>query len=77
MRQMKPKPGGNTMDLQSLVAAHMPNRRRPTQMGAAAEDRYYRNQITLPRLKLRLLGLTAATAATAGLTLFLAGVIKA
>ncbi|MGO7465156.1 hypothetical protein ACCS53_37880 [Rhizobium ruizarguesonis] len=34
------------MDLQSLVAAHMPNRRRPTPMGAAAEDLYYRNQIT-------------------------------
>ena len=60
------------MDLQSLVAAHMPNRRRPSQMGAAAEDRYYRNQITLPCLRLRLLGLTAATA---GLTLLLAGVI--
>jgi hypothetical protein len=51
----------------------MPNRRRPTPMGAAAEDRYYRNQITLPRLRLRLLGLTAATA---GVTLLLAGVIN-
>ena len=61
------------MDLQSLVAAHMPNRRPQTQMGAAAEDRYYRNQITLPRLRLRLLGLTAATA---GVTLLLAGVIN-
>ncbi|MGR9075257.1 hypothetical protein [Rhizobium leguminosarum] len=61
------------MDLQCLVAAHMPNRLRPRQMGAAAEDRYYRNQITLPRLKLRLLGLTAATA---GVTLLLAGVIN-
>jgi hypothetical protein len=61
------------MDLQSLVAAHMPSRRRQTQMGAAAEDRYYRNQITLPRLRLRLLGLTAATA---GVTLLLAGVIN-
>ncbi|MGR9188866.1 hypothetical protein [Rhizobium leguminosarum] len=61
------------MDLQSLVAAHMPNRRRPSQMSAAAEDRYYRNQITLPRLRLRLLGLTAATA---GVTLLLAGVIN-
>ncbi|NEJ25809.1 hypothetical protein GR247_37900 [Rhizobium leguminosarum] len=60
------------MDLQSLVAAHMPNR-RPTPMGAAAEDRYYRNQITLPRLRLRLLGLTAATA---GVTLLLAGIIN-
>ncbi|CAN7221728.1 hypothetical protein LJR245_000777 [Rhizobium leguminosarum] len=62
------------MDLQSLVAAHMPNRRRPTPMGASAEDRYYRSQITLPRLRLRLLGLAAATAS---LTLLLAGVIKA
>ena len=61
------------MDLQSLVAAHMPNRRRKTQMGAAAEDRYYRNQITLPRLGLRLLGLLATTA---GVTLLLAGVIN-
>ena len=61
------------MDLQSLVAAHMPNRRPQTQMGAAAEDRYYRNQISLPRLRLRLLGLTAATA---GVTLLLAGVIN-
>ncbi|MBY5337309.1 hypothetical protein HFO99_25985 [Rhizobium leguminosarum] len=62
------------MDLQSLVAAHMPNRRRPTPMDASAEDRYYRNQITLPRLRLRLLGLAAATASV---TLLLAGVIKA
>lgn len=62
------------MDLQSLVAAHMLNRRRPTQMGASAEDRYYRNQITLPRLRLRLIGLIATTA---GATLLLASVIKA
>ncbi|MBY5412467.1 hypothetical protein HFO98_29315 [Rhizobium leguminosarum] len=62
------------MDLQSLVAAHMPDRRRPTPMDASAEDRYYRNQITLPRLRLRLLGLAAATASV---TLLLAGVIKA
>ncbi|MBY5839807.1 hypothetical protein J3P71_06540 [Rhizobium leguminosarum] len=62
------------MDLQSLVAAHMPNRRRPTPMGASAEDRYYRNLITLPRLRLRLLGLIATTA---GATLLLAGVIQA
>ncbi|MBY5796314.1 MULTISPECIES: hypothetical protein [Rhizobium] len=62
------------MDLQSLVAAHMPNRRRPTQMGASVEDRYYRNQITLPRLRLRLLGLIATTA---GAALLLAGVIQA
>ncbi|MBY5446568.1 hypothetical protein HFO93_24450 [Rhizobium leguminosarum] len=62
------------MDLQSLVAAHMPNRRRPTPMDASAEDRYYRNQITLPRLRLRLLGLAAATASV---TLLLDGVIKA
>ncbi|MBY5558928.1 hypothetical protein [Rhizobium leguminosarum] len=62
------------MDLQSLVAAHMPNRHRATQMGASAEDRYYRNQITLPRLRLRLLGLIATTA---GATLLLAVVIQA
>jgi hypothetical protein len=74
MRQMKPEPGGNTMDLQSLVAAHMPNRRRRTPMGASAEDRYYRNQITLPRLRLQLLGLIATTA---GATLLLAVVIQA
>jgi hypothetical protein len=63
------------MDLQSLVAAHMPNHHRPSQMDAAAEDRYYRNQIMLPPpLGLRLLGLIATTA---GVTLFLTGVIKA
>lgn len=63
------------MDIQSLVAAHMPNHRRPTQMDAAAEDRYYRNQIILaPRLGLRLVGLITTTA---GVTLLLAGVIKA
>ena len=61
------------MDRQSLVAAHMLNRRRPTPMGAAAEDRYYKDQITLPRLQLRLLGLIATTASV---TLLLAGVIK-
>ncbi|RUM25215.1 hypothetical protein EFQ99_10600 [Rhizobium vallis] len=63
------------MDIQSLIAAHMSNRRRPTRMNAAAEDRYYRNQIILPpRLGLRLVGLITTTA---GLTLLLAGVIKA
>ncbi|EJB02970.1 hypothetical protein FHX14_001921 [Rhizobium sp. BK619] len=63
------------MDLQCLVAAHMPNHRRPTQMDAAAEDRYYRNQITLPPpLGLRLLGLIATTGSV---TLLLAGIIKA
>ena len=61
------------MDRQSLVAAHMLNRRHPTRMGAAAEDRYYKDQITLPRLRLRLLGLIATTASV---TLLLAGVIK-
>ena len=37
------------MDLQTLVAAHMPDRRHPPQMNASAEDRYYREQITMPR----------------------------
>lgn len=61
------------MDRQTLVAAHMTNRHRPTPMGAPAEDRYYKNQITLPHLKHRLLGLIATTASV---MLLLAGVIN-
>ena len=60
------------MDLQTLVAAHMPNH-RPTHMSASAEDRYYRNQLTLPHLRPRLLRLIATTA---GMTLLLAAVIN-
>lgn len=50
------------MDLQTLVAAYMVNRRRPAKMNAAAEDRYYNEQITLSRPRLRLVGLIATTA---------------
>lgn len=59
------------MDLQSLVAAHMPNRGRSKQMNAAAEDRYYGDQIILPRPRLRLLGLIGTTT---GAILLLAGI---
>ncbi|WP_132957362.1 hypothetical protein [Rhizobium sp. BK251] len=61
------------MDFQSLVAAHMRDR-RPPPMSASAEDRYYRDQVTLPRLKLRLLGLIGTTGGT---ILLLAGIALA
>ena len=50
------------MDPHSLVAAHMPNRRRSTQASASAEDRYDSDQITLSHPRLRLLGQIATTA---------------
>jgi hypothetical protein len=62
------------MDLQSLVAAHMPNRRRPTQMDASAQDRYYSDHFTLSRPRLRLLGLISTTA---GAIQLLAGIAQA
>jgi len=49
------------MDPHSLVAAHMPNRRRSTQASASAEDRYDSGQIILSRSGLLLLGLIATT----------------
>ena len=61
------------MDLQSLVAAHMAIRRRPTPMNASAEDRYYRDQVSLPRRSLRLLG---SFATTAGVIVLLVGIAQ-
>lgn len=61
------------MDFQSLVAAHMRDR-RPPPMSASAEDRYYSGQFTVPRLRLRLLGLIATTG---GAMLLLAGIALA
>ena len=61
------------MDLQNLVAAHMLNRRRPQQMDASAEDRYYSDQIALPRPGLRML---APVAAVAGVILLLVGLAQ-
>jgi len=49
------------MGLHSLVAAHMPNRRRSTQASASAEDRYDSGQFILSRPGLLLLGLIATT----------------
>jgi len=59
------------MDVQSLVAAHMPDRRSHMPMAAAAEDRYYSDQITLTCRSLRLL---RSIAAIAGVILLLAGI---
>lgn len=50
------------MDHQSLVAAHLPAHRRSPPMSAAAEDRYYNNQITLPPVNIALLGSIVTTA---------------
>ncbi len=62
------------MDLQSLVAAHLPLTRRPPAMDARAEERYYSAQLTLPRSILRPL-ISVATAA--GLILVLIGAAHA
>lgn len=51
------------MDLQCLVAAHMPDRRGRAKMTPAAEDSYYGNRIALPRpSRRRLLSIAAAGA---------------
>lgn len=61
------------MDLQSLVAAHITRPQRPRRMSAAAEDRYYADQIAPSRPSLRLLG---PLAAAAGAILLLLGVAQ-
>ncbi len=44
------------MDIYSLTAAHMRITARPARMSAREEDRYYSNQVALPRLDPRLIG---------------------
>ncbi|THK34711.1 hypothetical protein EHS39_29090 [Ensifer sp. MPMI2T] len=58
------------MDLQILLAAHMSRRSHLAEMSASAEDRYYRDQVTLPGLGVRLLGVIATTV---GVLLLLVG----
>jgi hypothetical protein len=62
------------MHIDSLVAAHMLARRHPTSFDARAEEKYYRDQVVLPRPGLRLL---ASIATAAGLILLLVGVAQA
>jgi hypothetical protein len=62
------------MDFHSLAAAHMPKRRQPTKMSAAAEDRHYRARAALPRPSHRLL---VSIATAAGLILLLVGIAQA
>ena len=50
------------MDIYSLAAANIHTAPRPAPMSARAEDRYYSNQIVLPRLSRGLLGSLAMTA---------------
>lgn len=51
------------MDLQSLVAAHISERRPPRRMSAAAEDRYYGKPVAPRRPRLRRPGPLVAVAA--------------
>lgn len=44
------------MDIYSLAITHIYTRPRPVRISAWAEDRYYSNQIALPRLSSGLLG---------------------
>jgi hypothetical protein len=60
------------MDLQSLVGAHLHRDRRPAKMDADAEERYYRDQVGVPRPRLGRLVYVAA----AGLILLAVGVVQ-
>ena len=52
------------MDIYSLVATNIRSKGHPVPMAAKAEDRYYRDQVALPRLNPSLLGsIVAATCA--------------
>ena len=52
------------MDIYGLVATNIRSKNHPVQMAAEAEDRYYREQVALPRLNPSLLGsIVAATCA--------------
>jgi hypothetical protein len=62
------------MDFHGLVAANLPAKRHPAWMDARAEDRYYRDQVALPRPSLRAL---VSVATAAGLILLLIGVAQA
>jgi hypothetical protein len=62
------------MDIHSLAAAHMPTRRQPAPMNAAAEERYWRAQAGPPRPGLRPL---VPIATTAGAILMLIGIALA
>ena len=56
------------MDIYSLVATNIHPGARPEPMNARAEDRYYSDQITLPRLSP---GVLRSIAMTAGVILIL------
>ena len=56
------------MDIYSLVAANLHTEPRQASMNARAEDRYYSDQITLPRLSP---GVLRSIAMTAGVILIL------
>lgn len=49
------------MDIYSLVAANIRPKADPARMDAKAEDRYYSDQIALPRLSPGLLGSIVVT----------------
>jgi len=44
------------MDIYGLIATNMRSRARPARMDAKSEDRYYSDQVALPRLSRGLLG---------------------
>ena len=44
------------MDIYSLVATNMRSGAHPAPMDAKSEDRYYSDQVALPRMSPRLLG---------------------
>ena len=52
------------MDIYSLVAANIHSGTHPARIDARAEDRYYSDQVGLPRLSLRLLGSIVVTTCT-------------
>jgi len=52
------------MDFHSLVATNLPRKGRPRRMDAAAEERYYRDHDTSPRLWLGWIGLLSVEAPT-------------
>jgi hypothetical protein len=47
------------MDIYSLVAANLQTKAHPAPMSARSEERYYSEQIALPRLSPRLFGSVA------------------
>lgn len=49
------------MDIYSLVATNIRSKGHPVPMATKAEDRYYREQVVLPRLNPGLLGSIVAT----------------